>query len=168
VAVVTGVAPQTHIVVLAPDPDDVPALHQAGAGSVVLARRLAHQSHAHTVQARLTDPPRPARTVVDTSSVIAFTADPEVACQHAEVSRPVIPDAAGCAHCLREGVTDWIHLRLCTTCGHVGCCDSSPRRHAAAHARADEHPVMCSLEQGEQWGWCYLDERTLPASAEVT
>ena len=62
-----------------------------------------------------------------------------------------------------------MHLRLCTTCGHVGCCDSSPGRHAAAHATAEDHPVMCSVEPGEDWGWCYLDRTTLePASASAS
>lgn len=63
----------------------------------------------------------------------------------------------GCEDCLREDST-WVHLRLCTSCGHVGCCDSSPRRHASAHAREPEHPVVRSFEPGEQWRWCYLDE----------
>ncbi|HWG93200.1 MAG TPA: UBP-type zinc finger domain-containing protein [Mycobacteriales bacterium] len=76
----------------------------------------------------------------------------------------MVPTAPGCVECLRTG-QDWVHLRLCTACGHVGCCDSSPGRHAAAHAHDAEHPVMCSLEPGEDWGWCYLDEVTLtPAS----
>lgn len=63
----------------------------------------------------------------------------------------------GCEDCLREG-TSWVHLRACMTCGHIGCCDSSPMRHASKHASADEHPIMRSAEPGEDWCWCTLDE----------
>ena len=63
----------------------------------------------------------------------------------------------GCEDCLREG-TRWLHLRLCLACGHVGCCDDSPRRHATAHFRATGHPIVRSFEPGEDWGWCYVDE----------
>jgi CPA1 family monovalent cation:H+ antiporter len=83
-----------------------------------------------------------------------------VGCQHlkdAPVSiRPNTPD--GCEECLRDG-THWVHLRLCLTCGHVGCCDSSPERHAAAHFHEGGHPVMRSFETGEAWRWCFVDER---------
>jgi monovalent cation/hydrogen antiporter len=71
------------------------------------------------------------------------------------VAVPKTPD--GCEECLRDGLT-WVHLRLCLTCGHVGCCDSSVGRHAEAHFHETEHPVMRSFEPGEAWRWCYLDE----------
>jgi uncharacterized UBP type Zn finger protein len=64
---------------------------------------------------------------------------------------------AGCEDCLREGGV-WLHLRICLECGHVGCCDDSPNRHATAHARSTTHPLIRSLEQGEEWVWCYDDE----------
>ena len=64
---------------------------------------------------------------------------------------------AGCEDCLRLG-TPWLHLRICLECGHVGCCDDSPNRHATAHAHADQHPIIRSLEPGEDWSWCYVDE----------
>jgi hypothetical protein len=63
----------------------------------------------------------------------------------------------GCEECLRDGLT-WVHLRLCLTCGHVGCCDSSVGRHAEEHFHETEHPVMRSFEPGEAWRWCYVDE----------
>jgi uncharacterized UBP type Zn finger protein len=63
----------------------------------------------------------------------------------------------GCEDCLRIG-GKWLHLRICLTCGHVGCCDSSPSRHATAHARDAQHPIIRSLERGEDWSWCYADE----------
>jgi uncharacterized UBP type Zn finger protein len=66
-------------------------------------------------------------------------------------------NVAVCEECLRIG-GQWAHLRLCLTCGHVGCCDSSPNRHATAHARSSQHPVIRSLEAGEEWCWCYEDE----------
>ncbi|MGC0418835.1 ubiquitin carboxyl-terminal hydrolase 14 [Embleya sp. AB8] len=63
----------------------------------------------------------------------------------------------GCEDCLRDG-TRWVHLRECLTCGHIGCCDSSPNRHATAHWHAAEHPLVRSFEPGEDWAWCYADE----------
>jgi|tagenome__1003787_1003787.scaffolds.fasta_scaffold20469296_1 uncharacterized UBP type Zn finger protein len=68
------------------------------------------------------------------------------------------PDAVdGCEDCLRTG-GKWLHLRICLTCGKVGCCDSSPNRHASAHYRLARHPIIRSLEPGEGWSWCYIDE----------
>ena len=64
---------------------------------------------------------------------------------------------AGCEDCLKIGGT-WLHLRMCETCGHIGCCDSSPNRHATAHFHATSHPVIRSAEPGEEWSWCYVDE----------
>jgi CPA1 family monovalent cation:H+ antiporter len=64
----------------------------------------------------------------------------------------------GCGACLVEG-TAWVHLRLCLTCGEVGCCDSSPRRHARRHFEATGHPVMRSFEPGEAWRWCFVDDQ---------
>jgi hypothetical protein len=63
----------------------------------------------------------------------------------------------GCEDCLRDG-GKWLHLRICLSCGHVGCCDSSPSRHATAHQHATAHPIIRSLEPGELWCWCYEDE----------
>jgi CPA1 family monovalent cation:H+ antiporter len=68
------------------------------------------------------------------------------------------PPAAACADCLVEGTT-WVHLRTCLSCGHVGCCDSSPRRHSRAHFDAAGHPVIVSAEPGEAWRWCWVDEQ---------
>ena len=63
----------------------------------------------------------------------------------------------GCEDCLASGGL-WVHLRICLQCGHVGCCDSSPNRHATAHHGATGHPLIRSLEPGEDWSWCYVDE----------
>ena len=78
-------------------------------------------------------------------------------CQHLEALKPVRPNSKGCEECLRTG-DSWVHLRLCLSCGHVGCCDSSRNKHATAHFRRTQHPVVRSLEPGETWGWCYVDE----------
>ena len=77
-------------------------------------------------------------------------------CSHLDGIRDVTPSARGCEDCLRMHAR-WVHLRLCRTCGHVGCCDDSPNRHARAHA-SGEHPIIRSLEPGEDWCWCFLDE----------
>lgn len=69
---------------------------------------------------------------------------------------PVTPSTLGCLECLEKG-GEWVHLRLCLTCGHVGCCDSSPNRHATRHFHATHHPVIKSFEPGETWAFCYLD-----------
>ena len=63
----------------------------------------------------------------------------------------------GCEECLRIGGT-WMHLRMCQTCGKVGCCDSSPNRHASKHAAQDDHPIFRSIEPGEDWSWCAVDQ----------
>ncbi len=83
------------------------------------------------------------------------------ACEHLHQA-PVDPrpdPATECEDCVAEGLSVWVHLRKCLTCGHVGCCDSSPRRHATAHFAATGHPVIRSAEPGEHWRWCYVDER---------
>ena len=77
---------------------------------------------------------------------------------HLALVRPVRPRTNGCEECLRLG-TPWVHLRLCLTCGEVGCCDSSPMRHARGHAASTGHVVVRSLEPGEDWRWCYAHEQ---------
>ena len=63
----------------------------------------------------------------------------------------------GGEECLKTG-SHWVHLRMCMSCGKIGCCDSSPNRHASRHAAEDGHPIARSAEQGEDWSWCYVDE----------
>ena len=67
----------------------------------------------------------------------------------------------GCADCIAEGFDVWAHLRMCLTCGHIACCDSSPHKHALHHAKETGHLVMRSFEPGEQWRWCYQDKRVV-------
>jgi uncharacterized UBP type Zn finger protein len=78
-------------------------------------------------------------------------------CTHIDQIRDVSPEANGCVDCLAIG-DRWVHLRLCMSCGHVGCCDSSKNKHASAHAQATDHPIVESFEPGEDWFWCYVDE----------
>jgi uncharacterized UBP type Zn finger protein len=80
-----------------------------------------------------------------------------VNCSHLDTIRDVQPHSKGCEECLKLG-DSWVHLRLCTHCGHVGCCDSSKNKHATKHFHATSHPIIASLERGEGWKWCYIDE----------
>ncbi len=78
----------------------------------------------------------------------------------AEAPRDIaaLPPTDGCAECLAVGSRDWVHLRICLDCGHIGCCDNSPQRHATAHFHNSSHPVIRSFEPGEEWRWCYVHE----------
>ncbi len=84
-------------------------------------------------------------------------------CAHADTAVSVtdLPaEVAGCEDCLAvDG--KWVHLRICLECGHVGCCDSSPAKHATAHHHATGHPIMRSIEPGEAWAWCFVDEAAM-------
>jgi uncharacterized UBP type Zn finger protein len=79
------------------------------------------------------------------------------ACTHLDTINDVTPSAQGCEDCLKTGGT-WVHLRLCRECGHLGCCDSSPSKHATAHFHATDHPIVQSAEPGENWLYCYVDD----------
>ena len=89
------------------------------------------------------------------------------ACTHLDQVRVTeLPSSiAGCEECLATGST-WVHLRMCTTCGKIGCCDSSPNRHASLHARDVGHPIARSAEPGEDWSWCYVDEVALALTGD--
>ncbi|MEA2681846.1 MAG: hypothetical protein QOK05_174 [Chloroflexota bacterium] len=78
-------------------------------------------------------------------------------CGHLDQVLGVEPTGDGCVECLQTGDW-WVHLRMCSTCGHIGCCDSSPNKHATAHHHATGHPLIRSYEPGEDWYWCYPDE----------
>ena len=80
-------------------------------------------------------------------------------CTHLDHIHDVQPSAQGCEDCLKIG-GQWVHLRICKECGHVGCCDSSPNKHATKHFHATNHPVMQSFQPGEDWYWCYVDQVT--------
>src|SRR5215470_1422551 len=87
-----------------------------------------------------------------TSKMLSMTT-----CTHLEQFRIVSPKTQGCEECLQSG-EEWVHLRMCLVCGHVGCCDESKNKHATAHFRSTQHPVIKSFEPDEGWRWCYMDE----------
>lgn len=78
-------------------------------------------------------------------------------CEHRDLIREVTPSANGCEECLEVG-DNWVHLRICMVCGHVGCCDASKNQHAQKHFHATGHPIVKSFQPGEDWKWCYIDE----------
>jgi uncharacterized UBP type Zn finger protein len=80
-----------------------------------------------------------------------------VTCTHLGEIKDVAPASRVCDQCVAMG-SRWVHLRMCLTCGQVGCCDSSPNRHATAHFHESSHPLARSVEPGESWRWCYVDE----------
>jgi len=88
-------------------------------------------------------------------------------CSHLDsVQYLELPDEVeGCEECLQLG-TRWVHLRMCQTCGHIGCCDNSEGKHATAHYKAIGHPIIRSAQPGEDWSWCYVDELMLRLTAD--
>jgi hypothetical protein len=88
-------------------------------------------------------------------------------CGHLDGIRDVTPSARGCEECLKLGDA-WLHLRICRSCGHVGCCDDSPNRHATKHFHATRHPIIEGYDPPEGWGWCYVDEVVLDLGERTT
>jgi uncharacterized UBP type Zn finger protein len=89
-----------------------------------------------------------------------------MSCEHIDQVTPLPPKTQGCEECLNSG-SSWVHLRLCLTCGHVGCCDSSPNRHATRHFQHTHHPVVASFEPEERWAWCFVDEEAAEVPREA-
>ncbi|MEJ7615428.1 MAG: cation:proton antiporter, partial [Pyrinomonadaceae bacterium] len=101
------------------------------------------------------------RASIDTERRVELGVDAaQTNCGHLGQIRSVLPSAPGCEECLRTGDA-WVHLRICMTCGHVGCCDSSKNRHASKHYPQTNHPIIKSIEPGENWAWCFADEQYL-------
>jgi ubiquitin-hydrolase Zn-finger-containing protein len=88
-----------------------------------------------------------------------------VTCTHLDQIRDVGRGADVCETCVRVGGT-WVHLRQCLTCGLTGCCDTSPNKHASSHFRDTGHPLMRTLESGQDWAWCFVDQETLQPTAD--
>jgi Na+/H+ antiporter len=131
-----------------------------GLGSVDQAI-LQRVMNALDVEESILDRLSEGETTADRSIDLRPPEDPAGPCEHlkaaCEFPAPVTP--TGCEECLRDG-TEWVHLRLCMACGHVGCCDSSTQKHASRHYAETGHPVMRSFEPGEAWRWCFVDELT--------
>ena len=81
-------------------------------------------------------------------------------CKHIDSIKITQTDTHVCQECIALGDT-WVHLRVCLTCGHVGCCDSSKNKHATKHFHESGHPIVQSMEPGEDWRWCYIDEEAV-------
>jgi uncharacterized UBP type Zn finger protein len=79
-------------------------------------------------------------------------------CEHLDQINEVSPSGTGCVECLAADRDDWVHLRMCQECGHIGCCDNSPGKHATAHFHAVHHALIRSFEPQEDWFYCYIDE----------
>jgi hypothetical protein len=88
-------------------------------------------------------------------------------CTHLSEIRAVTPSADGCEECLKSGGR-WVHLRICRSCGHVGCCDDSPNKHASKHFQATSHPIIEDYYPGAGWAWCYVDEVFVDLGGRVT
>lgn len=86
----------------------------------------------------------------------------EQVCTHLDKIQAVTPGSQGCEDCLKTH-DQWVHLRICQTCGYVGCCDNSKNKHATQHFHKTGHPIIQSFEPGETWRWCFVDEVILPA-----
>lgn len=99
-----------------------------------------------------------ANPTIDTEREVTYVPSVDASvCSHLDQIRPVYPSAAGCEDCIRLG-EEWVHLRMCLTCGHTGCCDTSKNKHATAHFHATNHPLMKSMEPNDNWAWCFVDE----------
>jgi CPA2 family monovalent cation:H+ antiporter-2 len=174
VGVARGINPTLHIVVRTQSQSEVDALIADGADEVLVDElEIGVQLFTRVLDAYQINPAEiedhvervrngayaalraPVRT-------ITLTEEQRAGCEHAKTVRTEITTtAAGCEDCLRIGESNWVHLRLCMTCGGVRCCDSSPYKHATAHHHASAHPIIRSYQAGELWAWCYVDERTL-------
>jgi len=163
-AVAAPLAPRATVVVRTREDADIAVLHAAGVHKLVTGERASRHHLSATVLSELRETTTP-RTVVDVTRLVAFVPAADAACPHLPENRPVLPSAPGCEECLRTGDT-WVHLRICLSCGKVGCCDSSPNRHASAHFAEVRHPLICSAEPEQAWAWCFHDEDQIrPAEA---
>ncbi len=88
-------------------------------------------------------------------------------CTHLDTITEAVPSGNGCKECLEMGAR-WVHLRRCMECGHIGCCDSSPNKHATAHFHATSHPIIQSFEPGENWLYCYADDLMFELEGETS
>ena len=107
--------------------------------------------------AALLDLPKDGRPLASLCPVKYVPTMSESVCSHLDQIRPVVPRSKVCEECVKLG-DKWVHLRMCLTCGKVGCCNSSKNKHASGHYEMTKHPLMKSLEPGENWAWCYADE----------
>ncbi|GAB2737356.1 cation:proton antiporter [Salinifilum aidingensis] len=159
--VIRQLAPSVPIVLRPRDEADAPTLAPAGVDRVVDTPRAVAEPLTSAVLRHL-GLAEAGRGHPDPGVILDFAPRSGAECPHTGEIRPVLPSSAGCLDCLRAGRSDWVHLRTCLRCGHVGCCDSSPGRHASGHSAAAGHPVAASAEPGETWAWCFFDRTEIP------
>ncbi len=145
------------------DASDLATLSEAGADHVVDPDASAERALLASLLTPLGLPgPHAEESIADTTKV--FDVDADVfdgnGCSHSSSRVPVLPRTSGCEECEMSG-QQWVHLRVCLTCGHVGCCDSSPNRHSRAHFQQHAHPVIASSERDESWAYCFVDDVTM-------
>jgi len=159
VAVARTIRDDVPVLVRAHGHEEVPGLAAAGATHVVTSDRAGIAGLADAaVRVALPGAAAPEGWPVPPARVLEVAAG--APCPHVADTVPVLPAAPGCEECMQRGDA-WVHLRVCMSCGHVGCCDTSPNRHASAHFALTGHPVIRSLEPGEDWAYCYLDDETM-------
>ena len=161
-SVARGLNPRLEILARVDEDEDVQAIAAAGVDRVVSAPRAASERVGHAVLHHCGVASAPG---LDPDRIVRLEPEGKI-CEHAAAAHPVRPSATGCEACLRRG-DDWIHLRICATCGHVGCCDSSPHKHASAHHAETGHPLMLSIEPGDAWAYCYLDRERFRTRAPL-
>jgi CPA2 family monovalent cation:H+ antiporter-2 len=160
VAAVRVLNPDAAIVTRPLGDPDVAEFSEAGADHVVTPERASRIGLAIAIRAVLGG----GDGTVPLSTVLHYRPQPNPRCGHLGEIRAVQPSAYGCEECLRDG-TAWVHLRICLTCGHVGCCDTSEHKHARAHSGSAAHPLIANLEPGERWAYCFPDDEMLSPAA---
>jgi CPA2 family monovalent cation:H+ antiporter-2 len=134
--------------------DDVAAIAKAGVDRVISGESAGAQQIGAAILHQCGR--ASANTLLDRDRIVRFEPVGE-GCEHVPMAKPVRPRSAGCESCMRAG-DEWVHLRVCLICGHVGCCDSSPNKHASGHYAEIGHALVASAEPGEQWAYCFVDE----------
>jgi CPA2 family monovalent cation:H+ antiporter-2 len=169
-AIARGLNPTALIIVRPTREIPLEELVAAGIDKVVTPPLASQQALSASVRTALSQPRADARTPewqgwngpIDLTRIVDYHPPPDSGCPHISEIRPILSSAPGCEDCLRIEST-WVHLRVCLSCGHVGCCDSSPNRHARAHYSAADHPLAASAEPGETWAYCFHDDTTIAA-----
>jgi len=157
--VVRTISPDATIVVRADDDHQAQEIAAAGADLVVTGSRASAKWLSHTVLRAFDEDVgllNHLGSTIEQDRIVTFDPEP-TPCTHTAQIVPVLPSAPGCEDCLQNGDT-WVHLRICLSCGYVGCCDDSVNRHARGHAEATGHAIARSIEPGERWAWCYPEE----------
>lgn len=166
-------APDQVVAAMSIEFDD--ALHTSNIERIVAALEAAIRAKHPAVVALFVKPQTAKTSRAQRAHLVAVPAlDPNYQwrndatdCPHLGTIKPVKPSARGCEECLRTG-SEWLHLRICRSCGHVGCCDQSPGRHATKHFEASRHPIIEGYDPPEGWGWCYVDEVMIDLANDIT